>query len=168
MTLTTGNWSVSDLLRSPLQRTSRNCTTSNRSVNDLLRGRRRTLSWEKTLWTSNNTARHWNVNGLLEEIKNRRHFHHMFQSAAREEPRGKDKMNKRSWALRQPARPSGDPRVEKYPSSCPPLRHRCIEKLHHGSNAHEVGEVLHNVPLNPLLRSKLNESLGPQSAVLFL
>ena len=104
------HWNVSDLLRSPLQRTmswgktletSSNSTTTNWSVNDLLtsalqrtlawektlktsratttRRRRRTLTWEKTLWTSK--TRNWNVNGLLQKKKDRRHipqlFHHL-------------------------------------------------------------------------------------------
>ena len=34
----------------------------------------------------------------------------------------------------------------------PRLRHRCIENLHHRSKAHEVDNMLHGVPLDPLLR----------------
>ena len=82
-----GNRNVSDVLRSPLQRTmswmktmktSGNSTTV-WSVNDLLHRRRarRTLSWEKTLCTStsNTTTTNWNVNFLLEEVEDGRYFH---------------------------------------------------------------------------------------------
>ena len=45
------------------------------------------------------------------------------------------------------------------------LQHKYIENLHHGS---EVGKLLHGVALDPLLRPRLSESLGPPPAGLFL
>ena len=47
------------------------------------------------------------------------------------------------------------------------MRHRCIENLHNWSNANEVSEALHSVPLDPLLRPTLRERLGPLPAELF-
>ena len=41
------------------------------------------------------------------------------------------------------------------------LRHRSIEDLHHGSKADEVDNVLQGVPLDPLLRSHLDERWRP-------
>ena len=41
------------------------------------------------------------------------------------------------------------------------LRHRSIEDLHHGSKADEVDNVLQGVPLDPLLRSHLDERWPP-------
>ena len=45
------------------------------------------------------------------------------------------------------------------------LRHRCTKNLHHGSKAHEVDNVLHSVPLDPLLRPRLGRNPGPHVAV---
>ena len=81
---TTGNWNVSDLLRSPLRRTlswgttlktSKNSTTTNWSVNDLLTSALQgTLAWEKTVKTST-TTNNSNVNVLLHNPLQRRKGH---------------------------------------------------------------------------------------------
>ena len=48
------------------------------------------------------------------------------------------------------------------------LRHRCIENLHYGSDTHEVSDVLHYVPLDPLLRPGLGENSGPHPRGVFV
>ena len=47
-------------------------------------------------------------------------------------------------------------------------RRRSIDDLHLRSKAHEVGQMLHGVPLNPLLRPDVGETVRPRTPELFL
>ena len=64
----------------------------------------------------------------------------------------------------------GQDRHKILPPVGPPSAAQVHENLHHGSEVHrgKVDDVLHGVPLYPLLRPRLSEGLGPHSAGLFL
>ena len=54
---------------------------------------------------------------------------------------------------------------ERFHQLVPTLRHRSIEDLHEGAR---LDPVLHDVPLNPLLRRRVRDRPWPHSARLFL
>ena len=121
--LKTSTWNVSDLVRSPL---------------------RRTLSWGKTSKISTKTpSRNWIVYDL------RRHFHQLFRQLqlanhrSHKDVHGQD-LGHFDNLLKEQVRVRR--RKAGYPATVHHLRRKCIDNLHHGSEAHEVDNVLHGVP----------------------
>ena len=103
------------------------------------------------------TTRNWNVNVLLHTWlqprigHDRRHFHQLFYQLRVTQNRAHRDVLRKDLGHFNDLLGIGRERVEELEHVWQlfhRLPHRCIKNLHHGSDTHEVRDVLHDVPLD--------------------
>ena len=123
------------------------------------------LFWEKILRTSiaryTTSTKNWTVDALrIRLLEKRRHDSRHFHQPFRQLRFTENRTSSAGWTkdLGHCDNLLGHRAVqasERMHQLVQHLRHRCVKKLHHGSN---VGELLHGVPLHPCGRGSARAS----------